>query len=312
MNRRHFLLCGAAAPVSLVARASDARIHRDAGDGPLLVLIDLVGGNDALNTVIPFSDPRYFDARPTIALDRRVVLPLDADSALHPALRSLMPLWQDGELAVVQGVGGADASLSHQRARELMDIGLPGGDPEPAAVDHVPTGVHTTVLRSAFPDTSCGLALTHACAQIAAGHPVRRIRICLHGFDTHENQLPEHSRLLAELAAAISALRNTLRVLGRWDDTLVMTRSEFGRRVAENLSSGTDHGSVGVQFLAGGRVAGGLHGRPPDLEQLDARGNPVPVIELSKVYDSVEQDWWRRVGGAPLAGLSAMPGLFVA
>ena len=117
MDRRTFLACAGAVPFVRAGRAQ-------ADAGRLLVVIDLLGGNDGLGTVMPWADPHYYRLRPTIAPDRRHVLPLDEATALHPSLRAVLPLWQVGELAVVQGVGSVDAGVSHARAREVTGGGV--------------------------------------------------------------------------------------------------------------------------------------------------------------------------------------------
>ncbi|WP_439536783.1 DUF1501 domain-containing protein [Methyloversatilis sp.] len=275
MDRRQFLQCTAAAPL---AAGGGIEIARASPHSRLLIVIDLVGGNDGLNTVIPFSDPRYFALRPTLAIDRPSGLPLDDRNALHPALRPLMPLWSAGELAILHGVGSAEASLSHHRASELMQAALP----DFPSVD----------ASASWPACSpAPLSLAQALAQIASGAPLHALHLVLHGFDTHEHQPAEHARLLARLAATMSALRASLQASGRWPDALLMTRSEFGRRAAENLSAGTDHGGAGVHFIAGGRLNGGVFGAQPDLDLLDRRANPAPQVDIGALNRGVGA-WW--------------------
>lgn len=275
MNRRQFLQCTAAAPL---AAGVGIEVARAFPHSRLLIVIDLVGGNDGLNTVIPFADPRYFALRPTLAIKPQRGLPLDDRNALHPALRPLMPLWSAGELAILHGVGSAEASLSHHRASELMQAALP-------------------VFPSVDASASCPacspapLSLAQALAQIASGAPLQSLHLALHGFDTHERQPAEHARLLARLAAAMSSLRASLQASGRWPDTLLMTRSEFGRRAAENLSAGTDHGGSGVHFIAGGRLNGGVFGAQPDLDLLDRRADPAPQVDIGALSRGVGA-WW--------------------
>lgn len=309
MDRRTFLACAGAVPFVRTGRAR-------ADAGRLLVVIDLMGGNDGLGTVLPWSDPLYYRLRPTIAPRRRDVLPLDETTALPPSLRAVLPLWQAGELAVVQGVGCADASLSHVRAREVMVSGaldrfadrpLPSdGD---GALQPLPgaTECHDLCRRFGFPEGELGSALAVACAALADGSPVSVVSVTLDGFDTHENQPSLHGALLAELAGSLVALRDVLRALGRWDDTLVMTRSEFGRRAAENLTAGTDHGCAGVQFLAGGRVVGGLHGTAPRLDALDDRGGLPPAIDARALHAGAAAYW---LGESTGAGFAPPGGLF--
>ena len=112
-----------------------------------------------------------------------------------------------------------------------------------------------------------------------------------HGsFDTHDGQKRQHPRLLAELANGLSAFRKNLIKMGRWRDVLVVTYSEFGRRVAENGAEGTDHGTASVQFVMGGRVKAGLYGEYPSLDELED-GDLVHTMDYRAIYDRVCSSW---------------------
>lgn len=323
MDRRHFLLTAGSASLAL----APFRPVTAAPAGRLLVLVDLVGGNDGLNTLVPSGQAAYYRLRPTIALDRRALLPVSAGQGLHPALRPLMPLWQDGQLALLQGVGCAEGSLSHHRATEIMDSGRLDDSPlqpgwlarclavheagrhaaTPALVvaSDLPGPLHglprcrslscadgeALTARFGFPADALGDALARACADLAAGSDAAVIRVALDGFDTHEDQPTTHARLLDSLARSLAALRNALTAMGRWQDTLVMTRSEFGRLANENLSAGTDHGNAGVQLIAGGRVAGGLRGEATDLDALDARGGLPATLDFRALNAALAEQW---------------------
>lgn len=339
MDRRHFLLTAGSASLAL---AGELRAGEPSPVPRLLFLIDLVGGNDALNTLAPHTDPAYYRARPTIALDRRSVLPVAPGQALHPSLRPLMPLWEAGELALVQGVGCLDGSVSHHRATEILDsalledaslqtgwlarcLALHDGARRAATQalvvsSDLPGPVHglprcrrlgseypeNVAGRFGFPQDALGCALAQACAELASGSDAAVVRVALDGFDTHDNQPSTHGPLLASLAASMAALRSALTAMGRWRDALVLTRSEFGRLAHENLSAGTDHGNAGLQLLTGGLVVGGLHGRALSFDALDARGAFVPTIDFRSVYASVSRDW---LGVSPVATLPATPPL---
>jgi uncharacterized protein (DUF1501 family) len=118
------------------------------------------------------------------------------------------------------------------------------------------------------------------------------VRVSLNGFDTHSGQAPTQGRLLGELADGLVAMKSALVELGRWNDTLVLTYAEFGRRPKENLSNGTDHGTSSVHFALGGRVAGGLYGEAPTLAHLDSDGNPPFALDFRSVYATVLEKWW--------------------
>lgn len=362
MNRRDVMV-GAA---SLVSVAFSGWAMAAAAPLRLVVLIELRGGNDGLNTIVPADDGRYRDLRPRLALADDSVLRWSHDLAVHASLAPLSAVWQAGELAVVQGVGYAQPDLSHFRSIEIWDTAsessevlqqgwltraaqsyaavfsgfaadgvivgtadlgpLSGGaravsiadpgrfarsarlahaDNTPArgALGHILRVEHDIVragseirpeTRTAteFPRTPFGQAMSNAAA-IAGTRRVPVIRVTLGGFDTHQNQLPIHAALLRQLAEGIAALRLALIELGLWQQTMIATYSEFGRRPRQNGSGGTDHGTVGVQFVCGGQVRGGTYGVPPDLGQLDRNGNLSHHIDFRSLYATVIEQWWK-------------------
>jgi uncharacterized protein (DUF1501 family) len=332
----------------------------------LLILVELKGANDGLNTVIPFADPEYARLRPRIGIKREEVLQLDERSALHPALQPLMALWQARELAVVQSVGYPSPNLSHFRSIEIWDtasksdVYLPDGwlarafaaNPTPASyiADGVLVGsselgplagsgtraialanteqflrsaklAHSTdvsgnpalkhllkvesdvayaasrlntahVFKTTFPGGAFGDAVKTGCQVLASGSGVAVLRLTLSGFDTHQNQPGTHANLLKQLAEGVLALKSALSELGRWDDTLVMTYAEFGRRPKENQSNGTDHGTAAPHFVLGGRVRGGLYGEVPRLDRLDGNGNLPFAVDFHSLYATALERWW--------------------
>ena len=375
MRRRQFLhhgaRAGSAALLGLAgpAWALSASQRAAALSDRVLVLVELKGGNDGLNTVVPYADDHYYRLRDTIAIRRDDVIPLDTQAGLHPELRDLLPLWEKGELAVVQGVGYPQPNLSHFRSIEIWDsasnaneylsdgwvaramqagygerarfttqgVLVGGGDagvlagarairlnnPEafvnqasmaaPQRIEGNPALQHLLRLeddvnlaaqglraprhdfQTAFPAGPFGNALRAAAQVVAsqrgrAGVPV--LVVSLGSFDTHQNQLPVHAALLRQLGAGLAALRGALSELGAWDRTLVMTFSEFGRRARQNGSRGTDHGTAAPHFIAGGAVRGGLWGRAPDLQRLDADQNLRHTTDFRQVYATVARDWW--------------------
>ncbi len=373
MNRREFLAASGAATVA-VAWGAQPAAAATTGYGNVLVLVELQGGNDGLNTVIPCADPAYYALRPQLAIPRGQVLALDAATGLHPALQPLQALWQARELAIVQGVGYPDANLSHFRSIEIWDTAsrsneyLPDGwlarvfKAAPAPPEYAADGVvvgsgmgpfaggaravaitnteqflrqarlaqpvaaagsgalaHILKTEREVAQAAAGLAGNHAfatafpagafgnavrtAAQVIAAQPgVAAVKIGLGSFDTHRGQLATHARLLQELAGGLLALKSALVELQRWDSALVMTYSEFGRRATENGSGGTDHGTAGAHFAMGGRVRGGLYGRPPELTRLDRNGNLPHAVDFRDLYATVLGDWWgmspqRALGG---------------
>ena len=299
MNRRQFLsIAGAFAGWAGSAGEAFAFSRSDASSSiRSLVLVDLDGGNDALNTVIPFTDPRYYALRPTLALPRDRVIPLDERTALHPSLQPLMDAWRAHELAIVQGVGYDAPNRSHYRSRQIWDTASQADeyrdDDWLARVTDAPT--HACAA-------SCDDA-ARLIAMRALSQRVDVIQVTLHGFDTHENQAHRHAALLARFAEGLASLRATLIASGAWNQTLVMTRSEFGRAARENDAAGTEHGAAAAHFLMGGRVRGGLFGTPPRLDRLDADGGLPVTVDFRRLYATVLDACWKHDRASVLSTL---------
>ncbi len=378
MKRRDFIRAAATLPVL----AWGSVRAQQAGFNNLLILVELKGANDGLNTVIPFADPAYASLRPRIAIKREDVVQLSERAGLHPALAPLLPFWKTNQLAVVEGVGYPNANLSHFRSIEIWDTGsnateylhegwlarafaanpVPksyladgvvvgsndmgplagaprsvalanpdqflrqakllenekGGVAKNPALNHI-LKVENNIVNAAanlnarrefktvFPQNEFGNQIRTA-MQIAANPAgVAALRVTLGGFDTHQNQPGAHANLMKVLAEGLVALKSALDEIGRWDSTLVMTYSEFGRRPKENQSNGTDHGTAAPQLVMGGRVKGGLYGQGPALSRLDGSGNLPHAVDFRDLYATVLERWWRLpaqiVLGGKFAGL---------
>lgn len=373
MQRRDFIKgLGAAS----LAASFPEFVFAAPGDGyrKLLILVELKGANDGLNTVVPFAESEYYRLRPRIAIKRDDVLQLSEREGLHPSLAGLMPLWQAKELAVVRGVGYPNPNLSHFRSIEIWDtassseeylaqgwlartfkanpvpagfaadgvvvgngdlgpfaggsravtitnteqflrqakLATPGRARGSRALDHI-LGVEGEVVQAAtglaggaalvteFPANGFGNAVRTAANVLAGKQPVAAIRLSLSGFDTHQNQPGIHANLLSQLGDGLAALKAALIELNRWDSTLILTYAEFGRRVQENASSGTDHGTANAHFVLGGRVKGGLYGQGPRLDRLD-NGNLVHAVDFRSLYATALQKWWGMDAAGPLGG----------
>jgi uncharacterized protein (DUF1501 family) len=373
MNRREFLKVAAAGSVlALLPQHSWATANYQ----KLLILVELKGGNDGLNTVIPYADPQYVGLRPRLAVARDQVLQLDENAGLNPALAPLMPLWKSGEVAVVQGVGYPSANLSHFRSIEIWDtasksneflqdgwltrvfsqtpvprtyaadavvvgsaemgpfsgsgtrtialtntdqflqqakLAVPAGQANNTALSHI-LRVEQDIVRAAsnlntnrsfrtvFPQTAFGNAIRTASQVAASRAGVAALKVSLNGFDTHSGQAGTHGRLLKDLAEGLAALKGALGEIGRWDDTLVATYSEFGRRPRENASAGTDHGTASTHFVLGGRIKGGLYGQRPALDRLDGNGNLPFAVDFRDIYATVLERWWGSNAADALRG----------
>ncbi|MEM7263587.1 MAG: DUF1501 domain-containing protein [Planctomycetota bacterium] len=336
----------------------------------ILVLVELSGGNDGLNTVVSHRDDAYYRLRPKIAVPKKETIRLDDERGLHPSLAPFGETWKRGDLAVVQGVGYPDPNRSHFRSIEIWETGsdsdefrsrgwlsslltratLPtehaadgivvgGSDPGPlagkglrtitmsepsqfiarakalpeaAAKGIAPALRHLMEVReqtrraakiieerlagtrapAGFPRTKIGQQFSVAARLLTSGVPTRVVKLNHGGFDTHTNQVGQHTRLLDQLGKGFAAFEKSMRQAGLWDRVLVMTYSEFGRRAAENGSGGTDHGTAAPHFVAGGSVKGGLYGEAPSLENLQG-GDLRHTVDYRRLYASVAEEWWK-------------------
>jgi len=375
--------------------SSPVALRRNAGaPGPLagrmLVLVELQGGNDGINTLVPIGQPAYRRLRPAIAIPAEDTIPLDDAQALHPELRPLVAAYGNGEMAIVNAVGYPRPNRSHFRSIEIWEqatdsdryadrgwvtralaehplLGRGGRADADAIVVGAGTigplagpGTRVVTLRDArqflaqsealrgvdlrsdatdslrhvvrtqneavaaagavrrklsgrnrfdrrFGGDPFGRSLALAADLIADGVDVPVWKATIGSFDTHADQPARHARLLGRLAAGLAALREAMIDLGRWNDTLVVTYSEFGRRAAENGSRGTDHGTAAPLFALGGAVDGGIRGAPPDLEAL-VDGDIRAQTDFRSVYAGILAGWWEtpdnflaRQGHQPIA-----------
>jgi uncharacterized protein (DUF1501 family) len=334
VNRREFLSATAALGACALVPSTNtsARPFQPTGQPKILILVELKGGNDGLNTVIPFADPAYAALRPTIGIHRDHVLQLDERTGLHPSMQPLMPLWRDGELAIVQGVGYPQQNLSHFRSMEIWDTAshanqylhdgwlarafgaetaAPGfamsfgsAEAEPFSGVAIPDSspVQKQTFKTPFPADPFGRSIKTAMQTLASAQTVSVMRLTLNGFDTHQNQPVQHARLLGQLSNGLVAMQSALTELGRWNDALVMTYAEFGRGPRENESGGTDHGMSAPHFVTGGRVSGGLYGAAPALTRLDGNGNLPMSVDFRQMYATVLRSWRSMDADAILGG----------
>ena len=157
-----------------------------------------------------------------------------------------------------------------------------------------------------FPNGSFGRDLEQVSHLITSGVHLPVFKVTLGGFDTHAGQINEHCNLLYQLGGGLRAFHDSMQAAGLWDNVLVMTYSEFGRRVEENSSYGTDHGSASAHFVLGGRVNKGIHGKEPSFSQLD-NGDLIPTVDFRQMYATVAQRWWRRPNPWQSQGFRPIP-----
>ena len=367
---------------SAMALSKDGHSFSQLATDHTLIVVQMAGGNDGLNTIIPFTDPLYKQMRPTLAIPDNTVLPLDTRLGLHPNLQPLKKFWDAGHLAIVEGIGYPNQSLSHFQAMDIwqtLDLSGNGTDgwlgklvaglvdqdghpfkalevgvetapallsinaqvptlssvktyavaPDPADPDRGSTRMEALLkLYNSYPKTSPYAALLDTTAmnaqdgsrqlfeadatykpavtypkgpfadglKILAEAIVQNLGlrvgyVTLGGFDTHGNQKTTHDTLMSTLANGLAAFYNDLGAHSKADNVVVMTWSEFGRRVEENASQGTDHGTAAPLFVLGNAINRGIFGEPPSLSSLDTNGNLKYTVDFRSVYATVLDRW---------------------
>jgi uncharacterized protein (DUF1501 family) len=377
-TRRHFLATTAAGlALPTVFQRMSRAAEETKGPDTILVVVQLAGGNDGLNTVVPYNEPAYTKARPTLKIGAAQALKLEQGLGLAPTLKGFSSLWEAGQLAVVQGVGYAQPNRSHFESMDIWhkattaatekfgwlgrcapEIGGAGdavlhiGDGEPplavfGATGYAPsmrsiqdfqlkTGNGTDGDRrraaveqlaeksnggddllsfvqssakqsfasaarirevaseykaaSTYPETPLAQRLKLIAQLIDAKLPQRVYYVSHDGFDTHAAQQLSHGQLLKTLGDAMEAFHADLKSHGHGERVAGFVFSEFGRRVAENGSQGTDHGTAAPVFLTGAGVKGGLHGKHPSFDDLD-QGDLKFHTDFRSVYATLLQDW---------------------
>ena len=378
-------------------------------DGTILVVLQLAGGNDGLNTLVPFADDAYHKARPRLAKKGKEIITLNDHVGLNASMPYLGSLFKEGNLGVVQGVGYPNPNRSHFVSTSIwetadianrsstgwigryFDNACSGADPtvgislnktqpesfgalknpgvclsspqlyrwihgggekaqaeeffaslnspedddspaDGASID-MPAGgkvggiegegnlaflervamdarvssakilelaaKHKT--KVAYEGTPIARSLNMVSRLIAGGMPTRVYYVSHGGFDTHNQQVNSHDRLLGQLDRALKSFFADLKAQGNAERVVLMTFSEFGRRVSENASAGTDHGRASCLFVAGERVKGGLYGKYPSLTDLD-QGDLKHTVDFRGVYASVLQGWLKTSAKPILKG----------
>lgn len=354
----------------------------------VLVVLQVAGGNDGLNTVVPYTDGAYYDARPGLAIPPEDVLTLDEGLGLHPSLSGVKALHDRGDAAVVLGVGYPNPNRSHFASMDVWhtastegwsDTGWLGRlldatqheqdslwraanvgaaapkslatteafvpslasvpayvlqtDPrypaegerrvtdflqlyaaqaselavqaeyggQLALVSEVGLQAYESTLqlqaatsdyepKVEYPDTPLARALQTAAELVTSEAGTGVVYVTTGGFDTHSAQADQHANLLQVVGDAVLAFHDDLDAHGFGDEVTMMAWTEFGRRVGQNGSSGTDHGTAGPLFLFGGAVKGGLHGEQPSVADLDDNGDLKFSVDFRSVYASVASE----------------------
>lgn len=378
---------------SIAAQA--AQTGREANRERILVVVELNGGNDGLDTVIPWNNDSYRKARPTLAAAKTGQLKASEEYCFHSSLGGLKKLWDDGVVAVIHGCGYPNPDRSHFTSMEYWHTGTPHqpqttgwvgrfadtlwpqapantivnitpkqslavqaerhspvifNNPEDfvragdklqseayrqliaqketgnAALDFLTATSRTAadssqrvreVVRNyktpvAYGSTPLAQDLRKVAALVESRFPTRIYYVSLAGFDTHAGQQSGRFYLLTGLGEGLRAFHDDLRRMKRNDDVAVMMFSEFGRRVEENASAGTDHGTAGPMFIFGSRIKAGFHGTHPSLADLDQNGDLKMTMDFRRVYATMIKEWMGfGDSGAVLKGDFAPLGIFV-
>ena len=338
--------------------------------GKRLILIELSGANDGLNTIIPFRNDHYYKLRPNLAINASDRIIISNDFAKHQALSKLGNIWDRGELAIIHGLGYPGANRSHFKSIALWETGGDGTgagrsgwltediedkltnddlDAHGISLDGgmgiftSPEGVwlsmtsaaqfkrlnedsfHSNVstnnpalmnlldranalnlsmkkiseklnrsrkMRFNIRGGDLGRQLSMASSLISAGISTPILKVKIDGFDTHEDQSWRHEDLLRDLGSSIGGFAQEMRRIREWDNTIMLTYSEFGRRPTENYTKGTDHGTAAPHFVAGGMVNGGLYGQHPDLGKL-INGDMQFTMDYRSVYEMILSNWFK-------------------
>lgn len=367
--------------LSTIARADLLKTAKGEkpGKDTVFVVCQFSGGNDGLNTVVPYADSQYYKLRPTLGLPEDKVLKLNNAMGLHPGMAGVQKLFQEGKVAIVQNVGYPHPNRSHFESMRIWQSASPennltggwigrylddeyklgamnpvfalgfsseqplalqgsqvsvpcfaslqdatalaGNDQMMELLRQIQGGANSTgsartqVVKKAadsaldavqilssqvskyqpkqtYGNDSFGVGFKQIAQLIATSPGTRVIYFEAGGFDTHANQLKTQETLLTNFSNAMLAFQREMEGIGKADNVVTMTFSEFGRRAYEN-GSGTDHGKAAPMFLVGGKIKGGFYGPNPDLGNLDQGDVPFQV-DFRQMYATMLDEW---VGG---------------
>jgi len=339
-----------------------------------LVMIQLAGGNDGLNTVVPFTNDDYYRNRPKIALQKNDLIPVSDSLGFHSSLLPLKNLYDQGNLTVINNVGYPNPDRSHFRATDIWQTAsnsnqywqtgwvgryldaygsnaynaieiddslslLMKGENNNGIATQNPTNLfklsqdpyfknvlnhyndehlsehnlgylYKTMIdakssskyifeknkiasnNAEYPNNQFANKLKTTAKLINSGLETRVFFSSLGGFDTHANQMNSQKRLLEIYASSIEAFVNDLKKQGTFNDTLIVTFSEFGRRVKENAGNGTDHGAASNVFIIGNQLKKqGFYNELASLSDLDSNGDLKYTVDFRTIYASILQNW---------------------
>lgn len=383
IQRRDFLKTGSLATASLLMPKFLKALEAPgtlAPKGKTLVVLQLSGGNDGLNTVVPVRNDVYYRERPRLGIKRENALSLTSEAGLNPALTGLKSMFDEGELAILNSVGYPNPDRSHFRSMDIwhsaspadqywqtgwlgryldaqctgsspafgscssvaleiddtLSLVLKGGNVKGLAMKDAQklfnsarspyftaySGAHgktqddtpvdylyktmAETLSSAdylyqqsrkkagsndYPNTGLGKSLKTIASLILSDTDTAVYYVSLGSFDTHVNQDGQQKRLFTEMNDALSVFAKDMKTNGKWNEVLVTTFSEFGRRVSQNASGGTDHGTANQMFFMGGGLKQkGILNPLPDLADLD-NGDLKYSVDFRQVYATLLGNW---------------------
>lgn len=339
-----------------------------------LVIIQLSGGNDGLNTVIPYASDIYYKKRKTIAIPQNELIKLNDFQGLNPNMNALREIYDQGWMGIINSVGYPNPDRSHFRSMDIwqtaseadqylstgwigryldsncqtcdfpytaievddsLSLALKGNTKkgiaakdasklyrltrEPffeelsnhnanlnednlgylyktmietySSAEYIYSSSKIYSSKTQYPQTEFANQLKTVAKFINSGLKTRVYYVSLSGFDTHTGQLGQQGRLLRQYSEGVAAFIKELKLTGKLEDTLVLTFSEFGRRVEQNAGNGTDHGTANNVMVFGGKLnRAGVYNEMPDLQDLD-NGDLKYKIDFRSVYATVLDKW---------------------
>ncbi len=377
MNRRKFIqntaLASSAFLVPNFLKSTDFRKTYGSRSGKTLVVIQLSGGNDGLNTIVPFNNDIYYKLRPRLAVSAADAIRLNDHQALNPALQALQNIYDNGEMTILNNVGYPNPNRSHFRSMDIwqtgsgshqyiqtgwlgryldsecqncqphyaldvddkLNLALKGSEISGFATDSFAqlnrktknrylqlitkhhqeqdhenveylyktlidtqssaeylfekSKIHRSTIK--YPNHKFANDLKTIAELMTADADIKIYYATLDGFDTHAGQKMKQDKLLKTYADSISTFIKDLKSNDLFNDTLIMTFSEFGRRVKQNASGGTDHGTANNLFLMGGKLKkAGIYNEAPNLSNLD-NGDLIYNIDFRQIYAEVLNRW---------------------
>lgn len=376
ISRRKFIQVGSLASASLMVpnflKGFEFSPAITAGK-KALVVIQLSGGNDGLNTIIPYRNDIYYQGRPQIGIKRGDALALTDDAGINPSLKCIKKLYDEGQVSIINGVGYPHPNRSHFRSMDIwqsgssaeelvttgwlgryldgaqsnahnalalevddtLSLAMKGEDNNAMALrdvnqfynaasnnyfrkiashaeehdEHLAGYLYKTLRQTTsaadyiyaqskiynttqvYPDSQLGKRMKMIGSLIMSGSETQVYYVSHGSFDTHVNQKDRQNKLFEQLDESVAALVADLKKNARFSDVLIMTFSEFGRRVAQNASGGTDHGTANSMFFIGGGLKNaGLYNNMPALNDLDD-GDLKYTVDFKQVYATVLDRW---------------------